>query len=389
MEQMPRSACAPLIAATLVVVSSWPTWAGESDLSATVVGTPFVSQGESATFTIRYANAGPHEAETPYVNVAIPSGLPAPLDQLTAGQFNALLDSATGTDTLGNSPMLFIDDASCENLILQLQGPVPPGPVEGLTPGGEGSFTFDLEIPMEPPTFGKMVIVEPAHMAREYFPALTRQRMYYPDGGPRYAPGLSCNDIVGGCFELGDCFGPRLSLMEPLTADLEIADDGGGSGDPALACDPLTGFTAGRIALIRRGECPYFDKAHHAQEAGAAGVVVVNDGRCTGLGADSPECVVPMPGGDDAGAIDIPVIMLSMTDGEDLMTAIENGASITVAIGAIPGGSFELSAFIFTTDVGEVDPVPGNDGHSLVVVAALFADGLESGDLSRWSDATP
>ena len=256
MGKMPRRSCADLIAATVVVVSSLPIWAGESDLSATVMGTPFVSEGESATFTIRYANAGPDEAETPYVNAAIPSGLPAPVDQLTAEQLDALLDSATGTDSLGNSPMLFIDEASCENLILQLQGPAPPGPVQGLTPNGEGTFTFVLPIPMEPPTFGKMVIVEPAHMAREFFPALTRHRMYYPDGGPRYAPGLNCNDVVGGCFELGDCFGPRLSLMEPLTAELEIADDGGGFGDPALACDPLTGFTAGRIALIRRGECP-------------------------------------------------------------------------------------------------------------------------------------
>ncbi len=385
---MPRKTPARLIAATVVVVWTWQVWAGESDLSAIVVGPPFVSAGEVATFTIRYANAGPDEAQTPYVNVAIPSGLPAPLDELTGEQFNALLDSATGTDTLGNSPLLFIDDASCESLVFQLQGPVPPGPIQGLTPGGEGTFNFDLPIPMEPPTFGKMVIIEPPHLAREFFPALTRQRMYYPDGAPRYAPGLSCDGVVGGCFELGDCFGPRLSLMDPLTAHLEIADDGGGFGDPALACDPLMGFTAGRIALVRRGECPYFDKAHHAQEAGASGIIIVNDGRCTGLGADSPECVVPMPGGDDAGAIDIPVIMLSMTDGEELITATEDGESVTVTMGAMPGGNFELSTFIFTTDTEELDPVPGNDGFSLVVAATFFADGFESGDFSRWSGAT-
>jgi len=384
---MPRKTFARLIAATVVVVWTWPAWASESDLSATVGDAPHVSAGELATFTIRYGNAGPDEAQTAYVNVAIPAGLPVPLDQLTSEQLDALLNSAVGTDTLGNSPLLFIDDSSCEGLFLQLQGPVQPGPVRGLTPGAEGAFTLDLPIPMEPPTFGKMVIIEPAHLAREYFPALTRHRMYIPDGAPRYAPGLNCNDFVGGCGELGDCFGPRLSLMAPLTADLEIADDGSEVGDPTLACDPLIGFSAGRIALVRRGECPYFDKTENAQSAGASGVVVVNDGRCTGLGPDSPSCVVPMPGGDDAGVIDIPVIMLSTTDGEELIAAIEGGESVTVTMGAMPGGSFELSTFIFTTDSQEVDPIPENNGHSLAVMTAFFADGFESGDLSGWSHA--
>ena len=158
---MPRKTFARLIAATVVVVWTWPAWASESDLSATVGDAPHVSAGELATFTIRYGNAGPDEAQTAYVNVAIPAGLPVPLDQLTSEQLDALLNSAVGTDTLGNSPLLFIDDSSCEGLFLQLQGPVQPGPVRGLTPGAEGAFTLDLPIPMEPPTFGKMVIIEP------------------------------------------------------------------------------------------------------------------------------------------------------------------------------------------------------------------------------------
>ena len=386
---MLRKTPARLIAATVVIVWAWPAWASESDLSSIVEGASVVSAGEVVTFTIRYANAGPDEAQTPYVNLAIPSGLPAPLDQLTGEQFDALLNSSVGTDTLGNSPMLFIDDSSCESLLLQLQGPVPPDPIQGLTPGNAGSFTVDLPIPMEPPTFGKMVVVEPAHLAREYFPALTRHRMYHPAGAPRYAPGLNCNDLVGGCYELGDCFGPRLSLMDPFTASLEIADDGSAVSDPALACNSLVGFSAGRIALVRRGECPYFDKADHAQAAGASGVVVVNDGRCSGLGSDSPDCVVPMPGGEDAGFIDIPVIMISMTDGEELIAAIEGGESVKVTIGAMPGGSFELSTNIFTTNNAEVDPVPENNGHSLAVMTALFADDFESGDVSVWSDAEP
>ena len=35
----------------------------------------------------------------------------------------------------------------------------------------------------------------------------------------------------------------------------------------------------------------------------------------------------------------------------------------------------------------EVDPIPENNGHSLAVMTAFFADGFESGDLSGWSHA--
>ena len=79
--------------------------------------------------------------------------------------------------------------------------------------------------------------------------------------------------------------------------------------------------------------------------------------------------------------------MLSTTDGEELIAAIEGGESVTVTMGALPGGSFELSTFIFTTNSQEVDPIPENNGHSLAVMTAFFADGFESGDLSGWSHA--
>jgi len=75
-----------------------------------------------------------------------------------------------------------------------------------------------------------------------------------------------------------------------VTAEVEAADDGddeSGEGSTTDACQPLVGFTAGRIALIDRGRCEFIVKALHAYAAGATGMVVV-----TGEG----QPIVGMPG---------------------------------------------------------------------------------------------
>ncbi|MBF6127477.1 M28 family metallopeptidase [Nocardia brasiliensis] len=69
-------------------------------------------------------------------------------------------------------------------------------------------------------------------------------------------------------------------------------------------------FTAGNIALLQRGTCPFADKARNAQTAGAAGVIIFNEGQ---------------PGRTDAFAgtlggpgFTIPVVGASFAVGEDL-----------------------------------------------------------------------
>ena len=46
-------------------------------------------------------------------------------------------------------------------------------------------------------------------------------------------------------------------------------------------CEPedFAGFTAGNIALLQRGACTFFLKAFNAQEAGASGVIIFNEGQ--------------------------------------------------------------------------------------------------------------
>jgi PKD repeat protein len=147
--------------------------AAESDLSTTVGAPAQTHLGQIIHITVGYANAGPDTAGSACINAYIPSGVPAPLDQLTQEQRNALQASAEGTDTLGNAPLLFEDEEFCEHLITQLQRDdedEDAHPIQGLDPGVTASFAFELEIPMEAPRFGRVSITEPPLASFTYSP---------------------------------------------------------------------------------------------------------------------------------------------------------------------------------------------------------------------------
>jgi len=66
-----------------------------------------------------------------------------------------------------------------------------------------------------------------------------------------------------------------------VTASVQAVDlnipPTGGSTSGCEAAD-FTGFTAGNIALIQRGHCFYSQKAQNAENAGAVGVIIFNEG---------------------------------------------------------------------------------------------------------------
>jgi len=109
-------------------------------------------------------------------------------------------------------------------------------------------------------------------------------------------------------------FGPAISA--PITANIVLVDDGTGATG-SLGCNALTNGAAvnGKIALIRRGTCPFVDKVNNAQAAGAIGVIMMNNIDGT---------PIPM-GGTDAG-ITIPSVMISKADGDILVAALGSGA---------------------------------------------------------------
>lgn len=119
-----------------------------------------------------------------------------------------------------------------------------------------------------------------------------------------------------------------------LVKDYEVAEASFGAAIPAQGLSaPLTVFPApdagcspsprpvdGQVALIDRGACLFVDKAAHAQDAGAIGVVIVNN--VTGLIA---------PGGDRPD-ITIPVLGLSKADGAALRAALAGGGAVSVSL---------------------------------------------------------
>ncbi len=100
---------------------------------------------------------------------------------------------------------------------------------------------------------------------------------------------------IAGFYRVGTAnFGPPLA--DPgVTADIAEARDA--SAQPTLACNALVnpGEVDGKIALIDRGECFFTEKVRHAQDAGAIGVIIVNDqpGSPPNIGGDDPTITIP------------------------------------------------------------------------------------------------
>lgn len=129
--------------------------------------------------------------------------------------------------------------------------------------------------------------------------------------------------------------------------------------DPVTSgCEPedFAGFPAGNIALIQRGTCFFADKAINAQNAGASGVIIFNQGNSPDreglLGAE-------ISGTLDGAIYTIPVIFVTFAVGEDLAT---------------PGGG---SVHLQTDTISEIRETrnviaetPGGDPNHVVVVGA-------------------
>ena len=109
----------------------------------------------------------------------------------------------------------------------------------------------------------------------------------------------------------GSTVPPPVSGTSPLArtgTQASVADGCNGATAPAA------GSLTGKIALIRRGTCGFYEKSLNAQNAGAVGVVIYNNQ----AGAVTPN-VVGVP------AITIPVVAISAVDGNLLDTRLASG----------------------------------------------------------------
>ena len=129
----------------------------------------------------------------------------------------------------------------------------------------------------------------------------------------------SPSNLQGDFFAVKSAFGD--TDFADYSGNLVLADDG--SSDPTLACNALVNAAEinGNIAVIERGTCYFVDKVLNAQNAGAIGVLMINN---------VPGAPITM-GGTNA-SITIPAVMISKTDGAAILAALNNNQTINVTI---------------------------------------------------------
>ncbi|WP_052158320.1 thrombospondin type 3 repeat-containing protein [Lacinutrix jangbogonensis] len=157
-------------------------------------------------------------------------------------------------------------------------------------------------------------------------------------------------------------FGPEITSI--VLGDLVLANgtvpftgnNGITSNNPLEGCGPSTVDMTGKIALIRRGICSFVEKVKAAQDAGAIGVIMMNnvDGQ-------------PVPMGGTDATITISSVMISKANGDIIEAAVLAGSisgSLNPAVDTFTGNL--VPGIQFVNDI----KVRDNAGVSEVYVAA-------------------
>lgn len=139
---------------------------------------------------------------------------------------------------------------------------------------------------------------------------------------------------IAGNYQVGTAdFGAKLTTIGVTAGLVQALDPSNGAGPATTdACSPLTnaGAVSGNIALIDRGGCTFTSKVKNAQNAGAVGVIIVNDvvgSPSLGLGGSDP-------------TITIPAVMITLADGNAIKAQLASGVNATLLIdGSAPGGA--------------------------------------------------
>jgi PA domain-containing protein len=138
---------------------------------------------------------------------------------------------------------------------------------------------------------------------------------------------------IAGNYEIGTAdFGAPLSSPGVTANVVQARDPADGTGPTTTdGCSDLTNAVevSGKIALIDRGLCTFVSKVENAQDAGAVGVIIVNnvDGAPPGMG-----------GSDDA--ITIPVVSITNVSGNAIKGQLASGVNATLLLdGSVLAGA--------------------------------------------------
>lgn len=152
-----------------------------------------------------------------------------------------------------------------------------------------------------------------------------------------------------------DNFGSEITSV--ITADFILANDG--TGVPTEACNAFGADATGKIAVIRRGNCDFVIKVKNAQDAGAIGVIMLNN--------VSGE---PIPMGGEDATITIPAVMITKENGDLIEAAMASG---TVNGSLNPAsGTFTATVVPGIQHINDIT-IKDNGGVSEIYVAAADA----------------
>lgn len=181
----------------------------------------------------------------------------------------------------------------------------------------------------------------------------------------------------GGNVQTGTVYGP-----------LVLVNDG--SANPTQGCQTLVNAAAvsGRIAVIDRGTCEFGVKALNAQNAGATGVIIVNNAAGT----------IDMGAGAQGANVTIPVVMVSQANGNTLKTQISGGAQVMGLLGVrnewlgnVTVGGFSLTSgndggYAFHRQQGDLSLLQGSS-QNMSITAAASGNAALPQRVRAWLDA--
>ena len=165
--------------------------------------------------------------------------------------------------------------------------------------GFEGLHVFDISDPLDPDLVGSVEMAGLPNLVTVDPPSAAAGS--YEASGAAFGPAPTAAGLSG-AIELVNA-GPNPDFPTALSSE---------------GCGTLVGFTAGAIALVDRGTCPFVLKVANAQAAGASAVIVANN---------APGTPITMGGTDPT--IMIPSVMVSQADGNTIKAGLPASGSVS------------------------------------------------------------